>query len=92
MCSSIKYLQRSFTGGRADSPSMPDSPISSSHNFLGGSSSTTRTFANKSEQMAASLCANQRLTRSWSQAIGQNIKELSSQEVKRQEVLYKSQL
>jgi hypothetical protein len=38
--------------------------------------------------MATPLYANQRLTRCWSQAIGQNSMELSLQEVKRQEVLY----
>jgi len=45
-----------------------------------------RTSANKSEQLATPLCADQRLTRCWSQAIGQNNMELSLQEVKRQEV------
>jgi hypothetical protein len=81
----MKYLQRSFTGGRADSPSTSDSPVTSSHNFLRRSSSMVRTLA-KSEQMATPLYADQRLTRCWSQAIGRNNMELSLQEVKRQEV------
>jgi len=83
---SIKYLQRSFTGGRADSPSTADSPVSSSHNFPRHSNSMVRTLANKSEQRATPLYADQRLTRCWSQAIGRNNMELSLQEVKRQEV------
>jgi hypothetical protein len=45
-----------------------------------------RTSAIRSERMATPLYADQRLTRSWSQAIGQNNMELSLQEVKRQEV------
>jgi hypothetical protein len=80
-------FQRSFTGGRADSPSTSDSPVSSSHNFLRRSSSMVRTSA-KSEQMATPLYADQRLTRCWSQAIGRNNMELSLQEVKRQEAIY----
>jgi hypothetical protein len=43
--------------------------------------------------MATPLRANQRLTRCWSQAIAQNnTKELGLQEVKRQEVLYVTEL
>jgi hypothetical protein len=45
-----------------------------------------RTSANKPDQMAAPLYADQRLTRCWSQAVGRNNMELSLQEVKRQEV------
>lgn len=83
-------LQRSFTGGRVDIPSTSTSPVSSSpHNFLRRSCSILRTPVNKSQHLATPLCANQRLTRCWSQAIAQNnTRELGLQEVKRQEAIY----
>lgn len=92
-CSSVKYLQRSFTGGRVDSPSTSTSPVSSSpRNFLQRSCSILRTPATNSQQMATLRHAEQRLTRCWSQAIAQsNTMDLGLQEVKRQEVLYISE-
>lgn len=90
----MKYLQRSFTGSRMDSPSTSTSPVSSSpRNFLQRSCSILRTPATNSQQVTMLRHAKQRLTRSWSQAIARNnTMELGLQEVKRQEVLYVSKL
>ncbi|XP_069695170.1 rho guanine nucleotide exchange factor 3-like isoform X2 [Periplaneta americana] len=83
-------LQRSFTGGRADSPSTSTSPMTSSpRNFLRRSCSILRTPSSLAQQVATPPRAKQRLTRSWSQAIARNnTKEFSAQQVKRQEAIY----
>ncbi|XP_021925849.1 neuroepithelial cell-transforming gene 1 protein-like isoform X2 [Zootermopsis nevadensis] len=83
-------LQRSFAGGRMDSPSTSTSPRSSSPcNFLQRSCSILRTPATNSQQIATLRHAKQRLTRCWSQAIARNnTMELGLQEVKRQEAIY----
>jgi hypothetical protein len=77
-----------------DSPSTSTSPVlSSPRNFLQRSYSVLRTPANSSQQVITPVHAKQRLTRCWSQAVAQsNTTGLGLQEVKRQEVLYSSEL